>query len=231
VSDSNGSQYWLDRWAQNNTRWHQTNIEPLLIQHFSVVKPTTVLVPLCGKTKDLTYLASLGHHVVGVELSSIACEAFFNENQISYVIESIQDFSVYRSERIEIFCGDFFNLTPEHVQGLGAIYDRAASIALPDDLRKKYVSHLKTLIRKSQASSVTTLLIAIDYQSDFKGPPFAVSETMVRELWNGFEIERLESATEAVALNAADADKMSDVVETGYFIRSRAFEGDEHRKL
>ena len=40
----------------------------------------TVLVPLCGKSLDMIWLAQQGHRVIGVELSDVAVESFFSEN-------------------------------------------------------------------------------------------------------------------------------------------------------
>ena len=39
-------------------------------------------MPLCGKSLDLTWLAAQGLRVTGVELSHIAVEAFFPEQQL-----------------------------------------------------------------------------------------------------------------------------------------------------
>jgi len=38
-------------------------------------------VPLCGKSLNLLRLAEQGHEIIGVELRSIAVQAFFRERR------------------------------------------------------------------------------------------------------------------------------------------------------
>lgn len=123
--------FWLDRWKQNKTGWHQSAVEPALVQAFSGGKVTQVFVPFCGKSLDLVWLAEQGYNVIGVELSVLACEMFFKENKIRYQKYSDGAFQTFKSENIEIWNGDFFDLNPVHLQKIGAVYDRAALIALP----------------------------------------------------------------------------------------------------
>lgn len=44
---------------------------------YGLAPDATVFVPLCGKSLDIGYLASLGYRVVGVELSELAVEQLF----------------------------------------------------------------------------------------------------------------------------------------------------------
>jgi thiopurine S-methyltransferase len=212
-------QYWLERWNQKNTRWHQDEFEPLLLQHFPQVAPTTVLVPLCGKTKDMIYLASKGHQVIGVELSELACQAFFEENNLKYQLSVEGDFKVFTSESIRIFCGDLFKLRAEQVPGLGAVYDRAAMIALPQELRSKYVTHLTQLLSRNKQGFI--FLIAIDYSGDRNsGPPFAVSEEEIRSLYSEhFQMKKLSNETHEIQLNSSDDSSKRMIVESAYLIK------------
>ena len=61
--------FWSKRWSDNLTGWHQQKPHASLINHGDAAFPpgTTVLVPLCGKTVDLTSLAERGRSVIGVE--------------------------------------------------------------------------------------------------------------------------------------------------------------------
>jgi hypothetical protein len=57
---------WLGRWAEGRTGWHEpAGNEGLKTYWPDVGKPGSVLVPLCGKTPDLLWLAEIGHDVVG----------------------------------------------------------------------------------------------------------------------------------------------------------------------
>lgn len=67
---------WSQSWnlpAGKNPGFHRQDVNPLLVKHlprlFGSDPPTglTVLVPLCGKSRDLIYLCHQGLDVVGVE--------------------------------------------------------------------------------------------------------------------------------------------------------------------
>ena len=140
-----------------------------------------ILVPLCGKSLDMLWLAGEGYRVLGVEISEIACRDFFVENQLPYVRKDGAPFTRYSSGTIEIWRGDFFDLTPDDMDGTLVAYDRAALIALPETMRTNYATHLATLL---QPSGARIFLISMDYdENKMKGPPFSVPETEVRDLF------------------------------------------------
>src|SRR5665647_3863458 len=75
--------FWLERWEQEQTGFHQNEINPYLRQHWQHLAGNgPVFVPLCGKSLDMLWLRKQGLDVVGVELSPIAVEAFFEENAL-----------------------------------------------------------------------------------------------------------------------------------------------------
>ena len=89
-----------------------------------------------------------------------------------------------------MIAGDLFNVTEADVGAIDAIYDRAALIALPPDLRRKYIDHLRMIV----PALTRTLLITLEYeQAKYDGPPFAVLEAEVRTLYDSAELidERL----------------------------------------
>ncbi|WP_353195035.1 hypothetical protein [Pectobacterium brasiliense] len=48
--------FWLQRWRDGQTGFHQDEVMPLLQKHWPVLqlpKAARVLVPLCGKTLDM----------------------------------------------------------------------------------------------------------------------------------------------------------------------------------
>jgi thiopurine S-methyltransferase len=155
---------------------------------------TQVFVPLCGKTTDMLWIAEQGHSVLGVELSAKAAEAFFIENELEYAVSERDGFEIYTSKSsalaIEIWAGDFFNLTQDHLAQCGAYYDRAAMIAMNESLRAEYSAHMGALMRPGSRA----LLLVISYDQDkMKGPPFSVSDENVRKLLSeAFDICELE---------------------------------------
>ncbi|MGI9302782.1 MAG: thiopurine S-methyltransferase, partial [Gammaproteobacteria bacterium] len=86
---------------------------------------------------------------------------------------------------------DIFALQREHVENTAAVYDRAALIALPAELRAAYVEHLSAIL----PAHVEWLIITLEYPPhDLTGPPFAVYEDELRQLFAGHRrIRRLKS--------------------------------------
>ena len=102
--------------------------------------PGRVLVPLCGKSADLAWLAEQGYSVTGVDLSEIAARAFFTENSLQARVTEEPPFRVFSGERIVVYVGDFFDLNVERFGVFDLVYDRAALIALSDKVRPQYAS-------------------------------------------------------------------------------------------
>lgn len=151
-----------------------------------------MLVPLCGKAEDLAFLASRGHEVIGVELVEDAVQAFFAEHGVTPRVTRRGEVVEYASDGITIYAGDIFAISREHVGAIDAIYDRAAIVALPEDMRARYVAHLRALAPVGTRILVVTLEYAQDLAS---GPPFAVHEAELRRLYAGAaSIELLDEA-------------------------------------
>ncbi len=118
---------WKQHWHEGRIGWHQADGSPLLKQHWSA-SGKRVLLPMCGKTRDLLWLEQQGNEVVGVELSELAVEAFFEENQLAFSRHEGQ-LTEYRARerRIRLFCGDYFAFSGEQFDGH---FDRGALVAM-----------------------------------------------------------------------------------------------------
>jgi thiopurine S-methyltransferase len=177
--------YWLDKWERQDTAFHQEDVNEDLRTFWRSldVKPdATVFVPLCGKSSDMIWLRELGHAVVGVELSRSAVSSFFSENGIAATWNRIGKFDVGEGNGIRILCGDFFDVTGEDLGTVTAMYDRAALVALPPDVRERYAAHLLDVLGRG----ARMLLITMDYpQEEMKGPPFSVPPAEVERLYSG----------------------------------------------
>ena len=183
--------FWHNRWENNLTGFHLNEVNPHLKANWSVLnlKPEArVFVPLCGKSLDLIWLAEQGHQIVGIELSHLAVEAFFSENQLKVERHQIGSLELWQSEKISLFCGDFFDLTTEILGQVDAVYDRASLIALPPAMRQDYAAKMTEL-----AQSAPKLLVTLEYdQSKMDGPPFSVSEDEVRALYQAkYQVKQL----------------------------------------
>lgn len=175
--------FWQERWARNQIGFHLPEVNPYLQRHWARLGLThgaNVLVPMCGKSLDLMWLASHGLRVLGVELSQQAVETFFNEQSLTPRISERGAVKVYQADLIQVWCGDFFAMDAESLADCTALYDRAALIALPPLMRARYAEHLNRLL----PPGCQGLLVTLDYDQVQKaGPPFAVTDDEVRVLW------------------------------------------------
>jgi thiopurine S-methyltransferase len=175
-------EFWLERWKTQDIGFHQPQFDPALDKFWSrlaVPAGARVFVPLCGKSLDMQWLAERGHAVVGAELSEQAVDEFFAERDLVPNVRREGGFIVKTSGPYEIWVGDFFALPPSAVAGVAGIYDRAALVALPADMQRRYADKLKALL-----PTAPILLITIDYdQREMDGPPFATSPKMIDDLF------------------------------------------------
>lgn len=182
--------FWQDRWKAGQIGFHEGRPNALLERHTARLGASRrVLVPLCGKAVDLTYLAGLGHDVIGVELVEDAVAAFFGEHGLLPTVARDGAFVRYQAGGITILAGDVFDTDPGVLGPIDALYDRAAMIALPPDLRARYVAHLRALL----AAGTPALLVTVEYpQEAMPGPPFSVHEDEVRRLYAGADVTLVE---------------------------------------
>lgn len=185
-------EFWHERWAKGEIGFHQPGFNEHMqafVGHLGAGPGDHFLVPLCGKSLDMLWLAQQGFQVTGIELSEKAARDFFAEQELFFEVASQGEATVYRGENIEIRCDDFFTVMHRNIREVDAVYDRAALIALPREMRPAYASHLASLI----GPGIPVLLITLDYPGEeMNGPPFSVSEHEVKELFDeAFLIERV----------------------------------------
>ncbi len=191
--------FWHTRWSEQQIGWHRNVLNPMLEKWWGKIgiEPNApVLVPLAGKSLDLHWLHEQSHAVLGVELSDIAVNDFFAEAGLTTQKQSIPNFECFTYEKIQFLQGDLFALSHGHLTALPkesdlwAWYDRAALVALPPELRVRYMQHLAELL----PTGAVGLLLSFEYpQHENAGPPFSVEEDEVIELCRGrFDCRLLE---------------------------------------
>jgi thiopurine S-methyltransferase len=181
---------WLNRWEEGRIGWHEPGGNAPLRAHWPALpEGSRVLVPLCGKSVDLLWLADRGLEVTGIELSAVAIESFFAEQQLKVDREpGVLDRYTATERPISILRGDFFEFAGEVFD---AVFDRGALVAIPRDLRPEYAMHVDTLLRPQAFRFIVTL----EYeQSRVAGPPFAVWPEELLGYWPG--LERVEARDE-----------------------------------
>ena len=177
--------FWHDRWETNQIGFHQSETNSTLRSRWKELQPTTsqvVLAPLCGKSQDLVWLAQQGHTVIGVELSPIAIQDFFGEANLGAVEQRTEGaFDVSSAGNIHLYCGNIFDLRLEDLPSAPTlIYDRAALIALPFQMRSSYLNTINQLA----PSGTKMMLLSLSYpESEMAGPPFSIPAELVHELY------------------------------------------------
>ena len=208
--------FWHERWQARQIGFHQSAPHPFLERWWpslNVAPGARVYVPLCGKSLDMVWLSVRGYRVVGSELSALAVEEFFGEQQPTDVeIERRGAFRRHRSGALEILEGDALQLTPEMLGPVQAAYDRAALVALPPSMRGQYAQNFAALM----PAGSRTLLIAFEYEQAIKdGPPFSVTPDEVVTLYGDtFQVEVLERVDiigESPKFAAAGLDALHEV--------------------
>lgn len=181
---------WKRRWREGRIGFHEGRPNAFLERHVGVFGAARrVLVPLCGKSEDLAFLASQGHTVTGVELVRDAAEAFFREHGLEPRIARHGAFERFEAGHIAILVGDVFALEADVTGPIDALYDRAALIALPEDLRARYVPCIRPVLQPGAVGLVVTL----EYpQERHPGPPYSVPESELRAHYRGFDVALLE---------------------------------------
>lgn len=194
------AKFWKNRWAKKKIGFHEPVANPKLIKHFdalALASSSRIFVPLCGMTYDIGWLAEQGHDVVGAELVESAVAGLFDSLNVVPTITQHRNLVLYHSEYvgriIDIWVGDIFELTPNDIGHVDAIYDRAALVALPDTspdyLRSRYTQQLICL-----TDGARQLLVTFDFdQQQRPGPPFAISVEQLQAYYGEtYELECLE---------------------------------------
>ncbi|NQV41457.1 MAG: thiopurine S-methyltransferase [Candidatus Marinimicrobia bacterium] len=184
---------WKQAWETNNIGFHKGTPHPQLVKYFTklnLIPDSRVFLPLCGKTLDIAWLLSQGYQVMGVEVSQLAIDQLFQELGIEPSISENGKFICYSGKNIRIYNGDVFDLSREVLGEVNAIYDRAALVALPRDLRIKYTKHLIQI-----SESAPQLVITFEYDQSMKtGPPFSLDAAEINSHYNEtYDLKLLES--------------------------------------
>ena len=204
------SKFWQQRWQEGRIGFHKSDVNPELIKYFSnLALPigSRVLVPLCGKSVDMVWLACAGYDVVGIELVESAVQAFFAEQNITPTITeltSAADRSTLKryqgqlaGQTITLWAADIFALSTIDIGDIDAVYDRAALIALPANMRADYSRHIVKL-----SNNAPQLLITLNYdQSKKDGPPFSITQQQLHQYYSA-DYKIVELASKSSTLNA-----------------------------
>ena len=178
--------FWIELWREGRSGFHKAIVQSTLERFWpSLPTGSSVLVPLCGKSLDMLWLEQQGLEVTGVELAEQAAEEFCAENDLAFTVAEEEGRMVYRllEKNVRIVIDDFFSFAETYEdRRFGSLYDRAALVALPEEIREDYVAACCKLLCKKPAG----MLITLEYPQDLmQGPPFSVPVAELQKLWPG----------------------------------------------
>jgi thiopurine S-methyltransferase len=178
--------FWLERWKLGQLGFHRDSPHPLLQRFWPElgVSGGRVLVPLCGKSTDLDWLAARDHDVVGVEFVPQAVEDYFAERGLTPEREQRESFPVAKNGRVCLIVGDFFAVHAGVTGVCDAAYDRGAWVAIAPEDREKYVARIHSLLRPGGR------ILLVNFEHDVgSGPPHSIPQNKLEALWKGFSLE------------------------------------------
>ncbi|MBZ1393351.1 thiopurine S-methyltransferase [Psychrobacter pacificensis] len=212
-------EFWHKRWQEKRIGFNQSAVNPLLVNYFDQLDLSTgsrIFVPLCGKSIDMVWLAAQGYDVVGVELVETAVQAFFAEQNIQPIVSrhvENPDIKCYQGQLVDgdeqrtitLWAADIFALTSTDLGTIDAIYDKAALIALPADMRPDYSEQIRKV-----SDNAPQLLITLNYdQSKKDGPPFSINHEQVQQYY-GSHYQICKLASEPSSIGSAPNLKVTE---------------------
>ena len=174
-------EFWRTSWQEGGTKtsFHRRDVHPYILNYLPdyFLRGQRVLVPLCGKDNALEWFRGRAAHVVGVELVEEAILQFFDENNLAY---SKTADGRYEASGITIFNRNLFDLTSAEVGKIDLVYDRAALVALPVDLRQQYRHKIDELI----SVGAKCFLITLEFEPYLGNtPPFSITPQEIQSYY------------------------------------------------
>lgn len=192
-------EFWHERWHTGQIGFHHPDVHDDLQREgerwLGGDRPR-VLVPLCGKSHDLAWLAERAE-VLGVELVETAVLAFFDERGLvpeRWVAGPFTAFSAPELPGLTILQGDVFALVDLdatwRLDTITHVWDRAALVALTRSQRAAYAAMLRRVVPGARV-----LLNVFDIGPDNEqGPPHSVQQAELEVLFAGCPMALTHSA-------------------------------------
>ena len=214
------TEFWLDKWKRNEIGFHQEATNEALQAFWPSVRAPAggaVLVPLCGKSLDMCWLAEQGHAVVGIEVSRLACEAFFAGLELEPRTVKAGALLSMAAGPYRLLRGDFFAAKAANVGAVDAFYDRAALVAMPPETQPGYVRQLIGLLPPGTPG----MMNCVEYPKDaIEGPPFSIDEARLRRLLAPHcSVERFASREVETQGTGLKGQGLAGLTETIYRVR------------
>lgn len=186
--------FWQSKWREGQIGFHRDEVHPDLLLHgHHLLDGAGVLVPLCGKSVDLVWLAER-RPVVGVELSELAVDQLVEEQELSATRDRVGPYQRVRAGDLTVLQGDMFALSADHLPSpVDRVWDRAALVALDPPRRRRYAATVRALLPAGARLLVNTFTYD---KAVMDGPPHSVAPSEVAELYPGATITTLDERDE-----------------------------------
>jgi len=203
---------WAGKWEADQTRWQRDTYHHTLLKFYEkyLKGRGSVLVPLCGKTKDLHYLTGMGHETFGVEGIHKAIIEFASENADKVDFDAEKDTMEFKTfetfvgsdkkthSAVKILRGDFFLLGSVAPSKFRGVWDRASLVAIEPTMRGSYAKTMGEAMAPGAVMLLSTFWREKGTPEAMRaGPPFSVSERDVRGMYEGLDwvasVELLET--------------------------------------
>lgn len=191
--------FWKIAWIEGRTRFHQPQFNPDLTEYLRPQLNRNCLVPLCGKSLDLIYLADHFEKVVGVEMVEQPIIEFYQENEIPYE----RNGNHFSSHKIDIYLADFIQDQLSDDTGplqFDYIYDRASMVAIEDTFRQNYVQKIKHYLQPEGVLH----LVTFEREILGGGPPFDITDSEVQKSYGDHKIELLSEIKRGLTTSQGD---------------------------
>ncbi len=215
--------FWKERWEKGEIGFHRDEVHDFLTRHWPqlfLAPGSAVFVPLCGKSRDMMWLAAAGHKVIGVELSPLAVDDFFREQGMEADTQKRGNFIVRSTGPFTIWCGDIFDLPAEATASVAGCYDRAALVALPPSLQSRYAKKLTELL----PASASILLTSLSYpDGELDGPPYSTPLAQVAAIFGNAHTIRISETRDGLEQSQnLKARGVTELEETAYILKRKS---------
>jgi len=198
--------YWENRYKTRCFQWHIDQVHPQLLKYLGELtnlgegkqESLKFFVPLCGKSKDIPFLLSLGFEVFGIEVVASVIQEFSKENDIELEFDEGKHLYSSKDGKLKIYCEDMFKCPIEEYGPFDCIWDRASFIALDYAFRPAYMDVVKRSVAHGIGSGhkFRYLIQTVKYdKNNFNGPPKCVDAEDFKEHFESWaKVTVLESS-------------------------------------
>lgn len=188
------NQDWLDEWEKSE-QWEHSVVDQFLIKYINKLtegnKQSNILVPLCGTSVDLKWLAEQGYKVVGVELSPVALKKFLTDHQLEHKVTTTNNgATIYEAfeGNLKLVVSDFFLFSKDAFGTFDCIWDLNAFDPINKGDKQRYADQCHSLLKPNGH----ILLGNYIFDDHFCGELPVTMDTLQMIYGGNFTVEHLE---------------------------------------